>query len=313
MSRCARDGEGVLVRGNVAHAGAALATVFLLLASPRAGAGQPLQAELRAQFERRLDAVVASVDGVVGYAVIDLASGERVAARLADQAFPTASTIKVAILYELLEQGEEGRLALDEPRPIDPAAVVGGSGVLQHLRAPVFSLRDHAALMIIVSDNTATNVCIDAVGMESVNRRMRALGVSEIALRRKMMDATAAARGDENVASPSALARTVALLWTGEGLASESRDYARDVLRKVDGAIRRAVPSRVRVASKTGSLGGVRAEAAVVELERRPYALAVMTTYLREESDGSRAIGEIAAAVFSYMERLATGGMYGRK
>ena len=73
------------------------------------------------------------------------------------------------------------------------------------------------------------------------------------------------------------------------------------------------MPGSVRVASKTGSLSGVRAEAAVVELEGRPYALAVMATYLRGDIDGERAIRDVADAVFSYFERLATGGAYGRK
>jgi hypothetical protein len=69
----------------------------------------------------------------------------------------------------------------------------------------------------------------------------------------------------------------------------------------------------VRVASKTGTLDGVRAEAAVVELRDRPFALAVMTTYLRNEADGQRAIGEVADAAFAHFERLASGGAYGRK
>jgi len=132
-------------------------------------------------------------------------------------------------------------------------------------------------------------------------------------LRRKMMDAAAVKRGDENVASPASLVRSVEVLWRGDGLSKDSRDAAVQILYKVGGAIRGAVPSRVRVASKTGTLEGVRAEAAVVELEGRPFALAAMTTYLRHDPDGERAIGEVADAAFSYFERLARGGVYGRK
>ena len=273
----------------------------------------PLQQDLHKQLKVRLDEVVERLDGVLGYVVVDLTSNERVAARLESQPFPTASTIKLAILYELLKQCEEGKLALDKPARLDRAQVVAGSGVLQHLSTPTLSLADHAALMIILSDNTATNVVIDAVGMANVTARMKALKLGDILLRRKMMDGAAARRGDENVASPASLAKTAEMLWRGEGLEKQSRDAAVRILYEVPGAIRRAVPARVRVASKTGTLDGVRAEAAVVELDARPFALAVMTTYLRNDPDGDRAIGQVADAAFSYFERLAMGGAYGRK
>lgn len=290
--------------------------VAIALAVVTIGAGQaggPLQLELTHQLKTRLDAAASRLDGVLGYVIVDLTSNERVAARLESQPFPTASVIKLAILYELLKQGEEKRLDLDKPVPLDRAQVVGGSGVLQHLQAPVLSLADHAALMIIVSDNTSTNIVIDAVGMAGVTARMKALGLADILLRRKMMDGAAARRGDENVASPASLAKVAEMLWRSQGLEKASRETAVGILYKVPGSIRRAVPSRVRVASKTGSLEGVRAEAGVVELEGRPFALAVMTTYLRSDQDGERAIHDVADAAFSYFDRLATGGAYGRR
>src|SRR5688572_16926687 len=251
----------------------ALVVVVIATASLTAQPG-PLQQDLRKQLEARLEGIAARLDGVLGFVVVDLTSNERVAARLETQQFPTASTIKLSILYELLKQAEEGTLALDKPALLDRGQVVGGSGVLQHLSGPMLSLIDHAALMMIVSDNTATNVLIDAVGMEKVNARTKALGMPDILLRRKMMDAAAVKRGHENVASPASLAKAVELLWRGEGLKKESRDVAVQMLYKVSGAVRGAVPARVRVASKTGTLDGVRAEAAIVEVERRPFALA---------------------------------------
>ena len=128
-----------------------------------------------------------------------------------------------------------------------------------------------------------------------------------------MMDAAAVARGDENVASPGSLLKSIELIWRADGLKKESRDAGLRILYQVGGEIRDAVPARVRVASKTGTLDGVRAEAAVVELEGRPFALAAMTTYLRNDADGERAIRDTADAAFSYFDRLAQGGAYGRK
>lgn len=292
---------------------AALMSVSLIVLAAQGFAQGPLQAELRAHMQQRLDEVAARLDGVLGYVVTDLTSGERVAARLERQPFPTASTIKLSILYELLKQADEGRIDLKAPRELTPAQVVGGSGVVQHLDAPRLSLRDHAALMIILSDNTSTNLVIDAVEPARVNARMSTLGLGDILLRRRMMDAEAARRGDENVASPASLVRVAELLWKGEGLSPASRELALTLLREVPGAIRSAIPSRVTVASKTGTLDGVRAEIAIVDLPKRPFSMAVMTTYLEDGATGARAIGAAASAVFSYFERLATGGEHGRR
>lgn len=281
--------------------------------SSRPTAPGPLQGDLKARFVGALEQAAAGVDGVVGYVVTDLTSGERVAAHLDGEPFPTASAIKLSILYEMFKQAEAGTLDLDKAAAVNRALLVGGSGVLQYLGTPSLSLRDQATLMIAVSDNSSTNIVIRAVGMERVNTRMAALGLSDIRLRRLMMDAEAVGRGDENVASPASLAKVAELLWRGEGFRPESRTAALGMLRLVTGFIRQAIPSEVPVFSKTGTLDGVRTEAAVVEVKGRPFSLAVMTTYLAREDQGERVIGQMAAESYGYFDRLASGGAYGRK
>lgn len=284
-----------------------------LSSSGRMEAQGVLQADLEAAFVRQLEHIAGSVDGVVGYVVTDLTTRKPVAARREAEPFPTASTIKLPILYEMLTQKDAGTLDIDTPRPLDKAAVAGGSGVLQFLSTPSLSLLDQATLMIILSDNTSTNVVINAVGMEKVNSRMAAAGLADIRLRRLMMDAEAVKRGDENVASPASLARVAEWLWSGEGLTPASRDAARTILRLVGGRIRAGVPPAVPVFSKTGGLDGVRAEIAVVEVEGRPFSMAVMTTYVADGPDAERAIRDMASAAHAYFDRLARGGAYGRK
>jgi beta-lactamase class A len=278
-----------------------------------APASGPLQADLAAQLTRQLDRIAPGLDGVVGYVVTDLTTNQMVAARLEREPFPTASAIKLSVLYEMLKQAEAGTLALDTPAPVNRAQLVGGSGVLQHLTTPSLSLRDHATLMIMVSDNSSTNIVIQAVGMDKVNARMAALGLSDIRLRRLMMDAAAVKRGDENIANPWSLAKVAELLWRGEGLKPDSRETVLGMLKLVSGSIRQAVPARVPVFAKTGSLDGVRTEAGVVAVEGRPFSIAVMTTYLNEDAEGSRVIHELTAAAYGYFDRLAAGGAYGRK
>src|SRR4029078_12527970 len=97
-----------------------------------------------------------------GSHIVDLTTGDEIK-RLQDSVFPTASTIKLAILYELFKQADEGLIDLDQVKPLDRRHVVGGTGVLRELTAPTMALRDYAALMVVLSDNTATNVLIDVV------------------------------------------------------------------------------------------------------------------------------------------------------
>jgi hypothetical protein len=85
------------------------------------------------------------------------------------------------------------------------------------------------------------------------------------------------------------------------------------MLKLVGGAVRQGLPPGVPVFAKTGSLGGVRAEAAVVAVEGRPFSIAVMSAFLAADADGERAIREMAAASFSYFDRLAKSSVHGRK
>lgn len=273
----------------------------------------PLQQELRRVLDRGLAAAIDGLDGVLGYAALDLTSGEEIG-RLDRQEFPAASTIKLAVLYELFRQADEGRLRLDDGLPLDRAHVAGGTGVLRALGTPVLSLRDHAVLMISLSDNTATNVLIDRVTFASVASRLQALGLTATRLRRRMMDAEAAARGDENVAAPRDLVRLLRTLHAGEGLSPGAKTGVLRILEVgAGGYLRRGIPAGVEVLNKPGELEGVRADAAIVRAPHRPYAVAVMTTFLKDEAEGERTIAAVSRAFYEYFSRLGAGTPTGRQ
>jgi beta-lactamase class A len=269
-------------------------------------------AELAARFTTDLDRVASAVDGSVGYLIVDLTTGQRFARR-ADEPFPTASAIKIGILYELFAQADAGRVTLDEPRALPPESRAGGAGILQRLRSPMLSLRDHALLMILLSDNTATNVLIDTLGREAVNARMQALGAHGYRLRRRMMDGEAAKRGDENVASPQDLVTVMDALRTGRGLRAESRDEALRILREYGPTpLRAGVPAGVSVAAKPGGLEGVRTEIGFVDLKDRPYLICVMTSFLADDAAGNQVVTDLSRLSYAYFVRLAAAGVEGR-
>jgi beta-lactamase class A len=261
------------------------------------GAPATPAAEFKAKFERRVQDITARLDGVAGYVFVDLTSGERIA-HLERETFPTASTIKLAIVYELFKQASEGRVKLDETLTLDRSKAVGGAGVLVEMGTPTLSIRDYAVLMVTLSDNTATNVLIDRLGMEAITKRMQGLGLAATKLRRHMMDSEAARRGDENVSTPDDLARLLQAM-PAEGI---------ELLKKPkESRLRRALPAGVGTADKPGELDGVRVDAGIVYVKNRPFVFCVMTTFLKDEAEGERAIEEIARAAYEYYSRLGNG------
>ena len=294
----------------------AQAAFLLLAATASASAQMSPPAELRAKFEKRVQEISSRVDGVVGYSIVDLASGERIG-HLESASFPTASAIKLAIVYELFKQADEKRIDLEEKVTLDRRQAVGGTGVLVEMGTPTLSIRDYAVLMVTLSDNTATNVLIDRLGMDRIAARMQGLGLNGTKLRRHMMDTAAARRGDENVSTPDELVRLLEAMHgpmtgparTGHYLMGE----AIDLLKKPkENRLRKGLPEGVASADKSGELEGVRVDAGIVFAKNRPYVLCVMTTFLKDEAEGERAIEEISRVAYEYFSRLGAGGTLGR-
>ena len=289
-------------------------------------------ADLKAQFEKRVHEIAARVDGVVGYSIVDPTSGERVG-RLESATFPTASAIKLAIVYELFKQAEEQKIRLTDMVTLDRAQAVGGTGVLVEMGTPTLSIRDYAVLMVTLSDNTATNILIDRLGMARIAARMRALGLNGTKLRRHMMDTAAARRGDENVSTPDELARLLEAMHGplagpakagadgpakagGDGPAKAGHYAMTDAIELLkkpkENRLRKGLPEGVQSADKSGELEGVRVDAGIVFARNRPYVLSVMTTFLKDEAEGERAIEQISRAAYEYFSRLGAGGALGR-
>src|SRR3990172_145258 len=173
-------------------------------------------AQLWQRLEHDLTRRVAGFPGAAGVCIKDLTRGAVIAIG-ADELFPTASTIKIHILTQLLRRAERREIDLAKRIRIEPSAIVPGSGVLTYMEGdPELTILDVAILMIIVSDNTATNLCIDLAGMDATNALIRELGLTRTTLRRKMQDQAAVARNDENVATPAECVAMLERLLAGQ-------------------------------------------------------------------------------------------------
>lgn len=286
-------------------------------ATPRDGGGDLLWKKL----ETRVEEIASRLDGVMGVAILDLTDG-RILLRNADRVFPTASSIKIAVLLELYRQdqqasqGAQGKAKLNDIYPFDPKDLVEDSQIMAGLTSGITQVtnRDLAQFMVAVSDNAATNVLIDRVGMQSVNATLRSLGLTKTMLRRKMIDIAAARRGDENVATPQEMVQLLEMIYKGKVLNQELTGELIKQLKtlKKDSYLSYKLPEVVELADKPGSLEAVRTDSGIVFAKNRPFVISVMTNYDRDDKAAGRAISEVALEAYRYFEMRGKTSEYGR-
>jgi beta-lactamase class A len=280
-----------------------------------------MQSELLWQkLETSVQRANQQLDGTMGVAIMDL-TDNRTFLLNPDHVFAQASSIKVAILAELYhqqqqsDQGISGKAKLSDPYTIDAHDIVDGSAIMAGLTPGVTRVtnRDLATFMVAVSDNSATNVLIDRVGMQNVNALLDSLGLHQTRLQRKMMDVKAAQEGRENVSSPREMMTLLTGLYQNKVLNKAlTDDYFKLLGTPKESDIPRYIPEDVVCANKPGELAGVRNDLGIVFVPHRPFVIVVMTAYLKQERDGDDAIARIAGDAYQYFDRVARSSQYGR-
>jgi len=298
------------------HLVCAAAFVCFVAATPSHGQSSvpPKEQLLWQKLDASIHEVDQHLDGVLGVAILDL-SNEHTLLLNADEVFPTASSIKIAILAEFYRQVQQGKLRFTDSYTLQSSDLVGGSGIAGALTPGVtkLTLRDVAALMISVSDNSATNVMIGRVGMDNVDALLDSLGLKQTRLNRKMMDIKAAGEGRENLASPREMMLLLEALYRGKILNKQyTEDYFSLLSIHKESYIPRELPEDLRIANKPGELEGVRNDCGIVFTGTRPYIICVMSTYLRHERDGGDAIARISGETYRLFDRLSRASTYGR-
>ena len=249
--------------------------------------------------------------GTIGVAARHLATGETIGFNERTQ-FPTASTIKVPIVLEAFNQLEAGLHARTQRFTLVDHEKQGGSGVLGDFNAglrPTFM--DLVRMMIIVSDNTATNMLIDVLGLERVNALLERCGVSDTRLLRRITFELEDGRiPDIGVGTPHDFAVLMEKLARREVLSAASCDEIVAILRRQHyrDYLPRYLPSTSWVASKPGMLPGVRNDVGIVGTESGPaFVVAVMTRDSADhrwvvDNEGAAAIARISRLIHDYFE-----------
>jgi beta-lactamase class A len=281
------------------------------------GATSDIQREtLIAAIEREY----ADFPGTGGVAARQLNTGEEIRVN-ADETTATASTIKVPILIELYRRVDAGEIDLDQRLAVTKEVQTVGSGILRELSPGLeLSIRDHATLMIVVSDNISTNVLIDLLGIDRINQTMSELGFVQTKLLERL-DFPKLGRDPRNLAvtTPSDLAAIMTALAEGTILSESSRSAILEILGRQHylSLIPRYLPfyphpeelghpdNGLRIANKTGGWTGMRADMALVEWPEVRYAIGIVTegdpdTRFWAENAGDRVIGRVSRLIFDY-------------
>ena len=292
-----------------------LLSVLLLLSIATAqNAPSVKQKVLWQKLESKIEEVDRNLDGVMGVAIEDLTTGDHYFLR-EDEVFAQASSIKIAVLANLYVQAQQGKLKLTDLYTVQSSDLVPDSDIMNGLTPGVtrITLRDLATMMVAVSDNAATNVLIDRVGMPNVNAMLDTLGLTHTRLRRKMMDLEAAKQGRENISTPREMMMLLDAIYHGKVLSKEStEDFFKVLSTNKDSWIPRDLPAGLKIANKPGALEAVRNDSGVVFVEGRPYVICVMTAFLRNEHEGEQAISQISLETWRMFDRLSRATEYGR-
>lgn len=222
----------------------------------------------------------------------------------ADRRFIAASTIKIGIMIELFRQIDAGKHMLDDRHTLSTAEKSGGSGILAHLHAGIdLTMADLVFLMMSISDNTATNLLIDRVGMAEVNAALQTLGTPQSRLGRKMTGRPGKHESEENWVVPNEFATLIDAILTNQAASANACAQMVALLEQQqnDRRIARHLPSqnRPRWGSKTGSLPGIVNDIGFIMTDAGPLILAVLCEWPGAAVEGEDIIGAVAKAALS--------------
>ncbi len=228
-------------------------------------------------MEQDIIARLEKLSGKIGFYYKNLATGEVIAYH-EDEAFMAASVIKLYVMAEAVRQCKEGILSGDDVIQIDKSKCVPSCGALTYMHDGLeVTIQDLYTLMIILSDNSATNFLIDILGEEAINTGIRALGCEKTQLNRKMYDEEKSARGIQNYVCPLELGIFLEKLYLGEIFDAESSEHMLSVMKdqRLNGKIPfyiHTIPDHGPIAHKTGEDTGITHDVGIV-YAKQPFVL----------------------------------------
>jgi beta-lactamase class A len=269
--------------------------------------------------DKTLEAKVASLakahKGQVAVAVKNLKTQE-VFTLNGDERMTTASLIKLPVMVETYWQVAEGKVKLETPVTLKKDDMVPGSGVLTQHFSPgaTFSLRDAVRLMIVFSDNTATNLVLDQIGIPSTRERMDTLGLKNTRINAKVfkgsttsIDPEATKKYGLGSTTANEMVQLLELIEAGKVVSPEACKEMLKHLKACDdkNTIARHLPAGMELAFKTGAVNDARTGAGIAYTKEGPVAFCVLTnanedTRWSRENAGEVTLANIAKEIYDH-------------
>ena len=272
------------------------------------------QAESSGELAKIIQPLIDAHEGTVAVAIKHLPTGESFEYQ-AGLPLPTASLIKLPVLVAMHDAVQDGKLTLDDPIELTEADKVPGSGVLtdNFSAGTRITLRDAARLMIVFSDNTATNLVVDRIGLDATAKLMEQLGYPHTKLHSKVFkrETSIFPERSKQFGLGSTTAKDMVLLLesidAGTVVSQSACDEIMKMLYACDDRtkIPRDLPAEVKVAHKTGSVSNSRTDAGLIDAPSGKIAICVLTNDNKDRSwsdnNASNLLcGKIARAAFDY-------------
>ena len=255
------------------------------------------------EWKKKIEKIISQVEGNVCINFYDLNKNNGFSVN-GDKKVLSASMIKLLILAELMKKIFENKFSLSDTVMMANFMKIGGDGVLKELNTGHhFTLKELATLMIIVSDNQATNILIDFLGMENINQLGKELDLKETFLGRKMMDAEARKKGYDNYTCADDISLLLKLIYQEKLINKEASQLMLDILlRQQQGErLQRYLPSDIKIAHKCGDLDNLENDGGIIWLGGKTYILVILTNGM-PNLQCKQTIGKISKFVYDKME-----------
>lgn len=224
----------------------------------------------------KLIANAAIIPGDTAIWYMDLVTG-KTASRNPEMPLVAASVIKLFIMAEAFARFEDGALSPDEEFIITPEVKMPSCGALTYMHNGLkVTALDLVTLMIILSDNTATNMLIDRLGLENINRRIESIGAQGCRLNRRLFDHEASRRGVQNYITAAGVGHFMKLLWERQLVSADASEKMLGIM--LDQRLNGKIPFFLDcpVAHKTGEDDGTTHDAAIV-MGENPFILVMLS------------------------------------
>ena len=260
-------------------------------------------------LEQTLADEISRFNGEVGIVVEDLDMNWKISFNK-DQLFPSASLAKVPIMVACFLAAEQGRIRLDQNIALKSSHKLTGSGVLKSMPAgTIFSVKRLIGLMICDSDNTATNILTDLLGIDYLNSTFKTFGLKNTNLSRRIADYKSRSKGIENYTTAEDMALLLEKLYSKSLNSEYVSEQCISIMKlaRSNDRIPRYLPAEASVAHKTGLERGVCHDVGVAYTSKGNFLISILTKHTNSNSQPSKTfIANASLHIYNYLEQVHT-------